>query len=86
MQGNDMTKVGDTILATLLWQSVHLLYQISAVQATEGESPFKYTPVSIAKLLLTHVHPYTRLVSSYHFYQSLPLAVIAQRKLPWDSL
>lgn len=87
--GNDGTplpKEGDTILATLFWQSVHLLFEVGAVQATQGESPFKYILVSIAGLLPKHVHPYTRLVNSHHFNQSLPLAMTTQRKLPWDFL
>lgn len=89
MQEKDVTplpKEGDIILAAPFWQSVQLLYQVSAAQATEGESPFKYILVSIAELLPIHVHPHTRLVNSHHFYQSLPLAMITQRKLPWDFL
>lgn len=42
--------------------------------------------LSIAGLLPTRVHAHTRLVNSHHFYQSLPLAMTTQRKLPWDFL
>lgn len=71
-----LPKEGDTILATVSWRSVHLLYQVSALQAGEWESPFKYVPLSIAGLLPNTRTSlcWTQLVSSHHFYQPLPLA------------